>query len=59
MRGGRADGAAEALQYGIVDEVVDGDLLQGAIAFAASKIGKPRRTRDLQDKLGMRRRMRR
>src|SRR6266487_3968082 len=45
-------GAAEALKVGIVDQVVEGDLLQGAIAFARTKIGKPRRTRDLNDKLG-------
>lgn len=45
-------GAAEALKAGIVDQVVEGDLLQGAIAFARTKIGRPRRTRDLNDKLG-------
>src|ERR1700687_5416752 len=45
-------GAAEAFKFGIVDQVVEGDLLQGAIAFARTKIGRPRRTRDLNDKLG-------
>ncbi|HYL79130.1 MAG TPA: 3-hydroxyacyl-CoA dehydrogenase NAD-binding domain-containing protein [Bryobacteraceae bacterium] len=46
-------GAAEAFKVGIVDQIVEGDLLQGAIAFATSKIGTPpRRTRDLSDKLG-------
>jgi 3-hydroxyacyl-CoA dehydrogenase len=46
-------GAAEALQCGIVDQVVEGDLLQGALAFARTKIGTaPRRTRDLSGKLG-------
>jgi 3-hydroxyacyl-CoA dehydrogenase len=45
--------AAEARKHGIIDQVVEGDLLQGAIAFAKSKIGvAPRRTRDLNDKLG-------
>src|SRR5579863_4488175 len=31
--------AAEALKYGIIDQIVQGDLLQGAIAFAKGKIG--------------------
>ena len=45
--------AAEAHKYGIVDQIVEGDLLQGAVAFANTKIGTPpRRTRDLNDKLG-------
>ncbi len=45
--------AAEALKYGIVDKIVDGDLLAGAVAFAREKAGSPpRRTRDLTDKLG-------
>ena len=45
--------AAEAFKLGIVDQIVEGDLLEGAIAFARSKIGAaPRRTRDLSDKLG-------
>jgi 3-hydroxyacyl-CoA dehydrogenase len=45
--------AADAFKYGIVDQIVEGDLLQGAIAFARTKAGTPpRRTRDLQDKLG-------
>ena len=45
--------APEALKYGIVDQIVEGDLLEGAIAFAKAKIGTaPRRTRDLSDKLG-------
>jgi 3-hydroxyacyl-CoA dehydrogenase len=46
-------GAADALKYGIVDQIVEGDLLQGALAFARAKAGTaPRRTRDLHDKLG-------
>ena len=45
--------AADALKSGIVDKIVDGDLLQGALAFAREKAGSPpRRTRDLKDKLG-------
>ncbi|HYL37671.1 MAG TPA: 3-hydroxyacyl-CoA dehydrogenase NAD-binding domain-containing protein [Bryobacteraceae bacterium] len=44
--------AAEALKHGIVDRIVPGDLLQGAIAFAREKKGAVRRTRDLTDKLG-------
>jgi 3-hydroxyacyl-CoA dehydrogenase len=49
--------AAEALQAGILDRVVegDGDLLQGAVAFArevADRGGKPRKTREQTDKLG-------
>ena len=45
--------AADALKFGIVDEIVEGDLLAGAVAFARGKAGSaPRRTRDLTDKLG-------
>ncbi|MGA8406573.1 MAG: enoyl-CoA hydratase-related protein, partial [Candidatus Acidiferrales bacterium] len=46
-------GAKAALECGIVDQIVEGDLLQGALAFARGKIGTPpRRTRDLNGKLG-------
>jgi len=46
-------GAADALKAGIVDQIVEGDLLAGALAFARAKIGTPpRRTRDLNGKLG-------
>src|SRR5271166_4597928 len=45
--------APDALKAGIIDQIVEGDLLAGAIAFAKTKIGQtPRRTRDLTDKLG-------
>jgi 3-hydroxyacyl-CoA dehydrogenase len=45
--------AIDAHQAGIVDQIIDGDLLQGAVAFARTKIGAlPRRTRDLNSKLG-------
>ncbi|MGD0435663.1 MAG: 3-hydroxyacyl-CoA dehydrogenase NAD-binding domain-containing protein [Bryobacteraceae bacterium] len=46
-------GAQEAFEHGIVDQIVEGDLLQGAVAFARTKAGSaPRRTRDLNGKLG-------
>jgi 3-hydroxyacyl-CoA dehydrogenase len=47
----KADGALEA---GILDRVVDGDLLQGAVAFArevADRGGSPRKTREQADKI--------
>ncbi len=51
--GGDPISAVDAHQAGIVDQIVDGDLLQGAVAFARTKIGAlPRRTRDLNSKLG-------
>ena len=46
-------GAPEALKYGVIDQIVEGDLLAGAIAFAQTKAGTaPRKVRDLTDKLG-------
>jgi len=51
--GGDPVKASDALKAGILDQIVEGDLLAGAIAFAKTKIGQePRRTRDLTDKLG-------
>jgi 3-hydroxyacyl-CoA dehydrogenase len=51
--GGEPVKAADALQAGILDRVVDGDLLQGAVAFAREVAARPpRRTRDQTDKLG-------
>jgi 3-hydroxyacyl-CoA dehydrogenase len=47
--------ASEALKYGIIDKIVEGDLLTGAMEFLHEKIAggdPPRRTRDLNDKLG-------
>ena len=38
--------AKEALEAGVVDKIIEADLLEGAIAFA-HKVEKPRRTRDL------------
>jgi 3-hydroxyacyl-CoA dehydrogenase len=45
--------AALAMKSGVVDEVVDGDILEAAIAFAKSKIGQPLppRVRDRMDKI--------
>ncbi len=46
-------GAPEALKYGVIDQIVEGDLLAGAVAFAQTKAGMaPRKVRDLTDKLG-------
>jgi 3-hydroxyacyl-CoA dehydrogenase len=45
--------AADALQFGIVDRIIEGDLLPGAIAFAREAATKPApKTRERNDKLG-------
>src|SRR3989454_1222364 len=45
--------AAEALKLGIVDRIIEGDLLTGALAFAREVAGKPtRKTRERNEKLG-------
>jgi 3-hydroxyacyl-CoA dehydrogenase len=47
--------AAEALKLGLIDRVIEGDLLTGAVAFAreiADKGGALRKTSELHDKLG-------
>src|SRR5439155_19406181 len=47
--------ASEALKFGIVDTVIEGDLLQGALAFAREVVAKgqaPPRTRERSAKLG-------
>jgi 3-hydroxyacyl-CoA dehydrogenase len=47
--------AAEALKLGLIDRVIEGDLLTGAAAFAreiADKGGELRKTSELHDKLG-------
>src|SRR5437762_8710514 len=47
-------GAAEAAQCGIVDRVIEGDLLAGAVDFAhemAARGKPPRKTRDLGNRL--------
>jgi 3-hydroxyacyl-CoA dehydrogenase len=46
--------AAEALQFGIVDRIIEGDLLAGAIAFAREVAAKPApKTRERNQKLGI------
>src|ERR1700688_79361 len=45
--------AEEALKFGIIDEIIDGDLLTGAVAFAREVAGKAApRTRERNGKLG-------
>jgi len=45
--------AADALNAGIIDRLIDGDLLTGAVAFAREVADKPvRKTRERNDKLG-------
>ncbi len=45
--------AEEALKFGIVDRIIEGDLLKGTIAFAHEVIGKPApKTRERNGKLG-------
>jgi 3-hydroxyacyl-CoA dehydrogenase len=52
--GGEPVRAADALAAGILDKLIEGDLLTGAVAFArdAAAKGPPRKTRDLTAKLG-------
>jgi 3-hydroxyacyl-CoA dehydrogenase len=52
---GNPIGAKDALETGILDRIVDGDLLAGAIAFLKEKIAAaeaPRKTRERNEKLG-------
>jgi 3-hydroxyacyl-CoA dehydrogenase len=52
---GNPIGAKEALELGIVDRIVEGDLLQGAVAFLREKIAageRPPKTRERNDKIG-------
>jgi len=50
---GRPIKAAQALQMGLIDRVIDGDLLSGAVAFAGEIAGQPvRKTREQNQKLG-------
>jgi 3-hydroxyacyl-CoA dehydrogenase len=45
--------AAEALQFGIVDRIIEGDLLAGATAYAREVAAKPvPKTRERNEKLG-------
>ena len=50
---GKPVGARRAHEAGIVDAIVDGDLLAGAMTFAKARAaaGERRRTRDLQDSI--------
>jgi len=51
--GGNPISAQDALQSGIVDRIIEGDLLAGAVAFAREIAGKPaRKTRERNEKLG-------
>jgi 3-hydroxyacyl-CoA dehydrogenase len=50
---GNPIGAKEALKYGIVDKLIEGDLLAGAVTFAREIAVKPApKTRDRNEKLG-------
>ena len=51
---GKPIAAQEALQIGLVDRLIDGDLVLGAVQFArdAASRGSHSRTRDRRDKLG-------
>ena len=50
---GNPVGAEEALKLGIVDRLIEGDLLSGALAFAREVAGKPApKTRERNEKLG-------
>jgi 3-hydroxyacyl-CoA dehydrogenase len=45
--------AAEAVEAGIIDKLIEGDLLAGAVAFAREVAGKPApKTRERNEKLG-------
>jgi len=50
---GKPISAEQALKLGIVDRLIEGDLLTGALAFAREVAGKPApKTRDRNEKLG-------
>jgi 3-hydroxyacyl-CoA dehydrogenase len=50
---GKPVAAPPALEHGILDHLVDGDLREGAVAFARTRAltGGPRKTRDRTDKI--------
>src|ERR1700681_2741961 len=51
--GGEPIKATEALQFGVVDRIIEGDLLSGAIAFAREIASQPApKTRERNEKLG-------
>lgn len=41
MTSGQHVGAAQALKWGVVDRIAEGDLLKEAVAFCKSKVGQP------------------
>jgi 3-hydroxyacyl-CoA dehydrogenase len=45
--------AQEALRLGLVDRIIEGDLLAGAIAFSREVAAPPLKTRERADKLGI------
>src|SRR5271155_1163489 len=50
---GKPVAAAEAFRLGLIDRLIEGDLLAGAVAFAREVAGKPApRTRERTEKLG-------
>jgi 3-hydroxyacyl-CoA dehydrogenase len=50
---GNPSKAADALKFGIIDGLIEGDLLTGAVAFACEIADKPvRKTRERNEKLG-------
>jgi 3-hydroxyacyl-CoA dehydrogenase len=50
---GKPISAEQALKFGIIDRLIEGDLLTGALAFAREVAGKPaRKTRERNEKLG-------
>ena len=43
----------EAFKFGLIDRIIEGDLLEGAVRFAREIAGRPaRKTRDIEGKLG-------
>ena len=51
--GGKPVSAREAAALGLIDRLIDGDLLAGAVAFAREVAGKPApKTRERMEKLG-------
>jgi 3-hydroxyacyl-CoA dehydrogenase len=50
---GKPISAEQALKFGIIDRLIEGDLLTAALAFASEVAGKPaRKTRERNEKLG-------
>src|SRR5271166_3145834 len=50
---GKPISARDAFELGLIDRLIDGDLLSGALAFAREIAGKPRpKTRERAEKLG-------